>query len=104
MATVEQSDKYCHITNATMGARLNDHIADPSEPLRLTTHKEIQRHIRMLAKSRGTQGLWRAKRDTKSAYRNLAIRPEDWGGGRHKNSGTALRGHCAEFRHPLLPR
>ena len=77
MAMVEQSDKYRHITNATMGVCLNEYIADPSEPLRLTTHKETQRRIHLMAGARGTHGLWMAKRDIKSAYRNLAIRPED---------------------------
>ena len=79
MAMVEQSDKYRHITNATMGACLNEHIPDPLEPIRMTTHREIQRRIRLLADSRGTKGIWMAKRDIKSAYRNLAIRSQDWG-------------------------
>ena len=77
MAMVEQSDKYRHITNATMGACLNEHIPDPLEPLRMTTHRQIQRRIRLLADSRGTKGIWMAKRDIKSAYRNLAIRSQD---------------------------
>ena len=79
MAMVEEADKYRHITNATMGACVNDHIPDPDEPLRLTTHVEIQRRIRLRAGRRGTQTVWMAKRDIRSAYRNLAIRPEDWG-------------------------
>ena len=77
MAMVEEADKYRHIPNATMGACVNDHIPDPDQPLRLTTHVEIQRRIRLRAGRRGTQTVWMAKRDIRWAYRNLAIRPED---------------------------
>ena len=63
MAMVEEADKYRHITNATMGACVNDHIPDSDEPLRLTTHVEIQRRIRLRTGRRGTSTVWMAKRD-----------------------------------------
>lgn len=78
MAMVEQHDKFRHITNAKMGARINEAIPDPDEPLHLPTHKEIQRRLRLLAKRRSLGHVWMAKRDVKSAYRNVACRVEDW--------------------------
>ena len=78
MAMVEQHDKFRHITNAKMGACINEDIPDPEEPIHLPTHKEIQRRIRLLARNRSTGHIWMAKRDIKSAYRNLACRAEDW--------------------------
>ena len=78
MALVEETDKFRHITNAKMGACINEDIPDPDRPVHMPAHAELRRRLRVMAGSRGTQGLWMAKRDIRRAYRNLAIRVQDW--------------------------
>ena len=78
LAVVEETDKYRQITNAKMGAKVNDHIPDPVDPVHMPTHAEIQRRLRVMCGEQGTSELWMAKRDIRHAYRNLACRTQDW--------------------------
>jgi site-specific DNA-cytosine methylase len=78
LAMIEQHDKHRAINNAKMGAAINSDIPDPIEPIFLPTHAELQRRARLLSRGGSTAHLWMAKRDIKSAYRNVAVRPEDW--------------------------
>jgi hypothetical protein len=79
LAMVEERDKFRHITNAKMGARLNEHITDPLEPMMLPTHAELQRRVRLLARRGSVAHVWMAKRDIRHAFRNVACRAADWG-------------------------
>ena len=77
---MEKSGKYrpISVNNMPKGQAVNEDIPDSPTPICLTTHKRLQQLMRIQRARRTGQGVWLAKRDLKSAYRNHAVRPADW--------------------------
>jgi site-specific DNA-cytosine methylase len=75
---MEKSGKYrpISVNNLPKGDSVNDSIPKAPDPITLPTHKRIRRKIRQQHGLTGRVVL--AKRDLKSAYRNVAVRPSDW--------------------------
>ena len=71
LALVEEPDKCRQITNAKMGACVNESIPDPEDAVHMPTHTELKRRLRVLAAGRGTQHLWMAKRDIKAELKRV---------------------------------
>ena len=75
-----KSGKYrpISVNNLPKGQAVNDDIPDSPTPICLTTHTRLQQLMRIQKARRTGHGVWLAKRDLKSAYRNHAVHPRDW--------------------------
>ena len=79
---MERSGKFRPISDykSPRGMAVNEGIPDTTDVLQLVTHTELRRRLRMAADRCGgvLKNVQLAKRDIKSAYRNVRVRPEDW--------------------------
>ena len=75
---MEKSNKWRPISsnNLPVGRAVNEGIPQTDVPICLPTHRRIQQKIRQAYTRAGRVVL--AKRDIKSAYRNVQVHPDDW--------------------------